>query len=263
MRRYSELQNSGTRDKMKQFKFSLKPACPTRQALKEGVLPLGWILLITAGLVALFAAFISAGHGMEPMVPLHMDDGEEVDPSPMRFAFMCIAFVAAFVFAWAATKAGRKGKTMAAFLLGYTAGTLLWQSIGECAWHFSITAEDYLMCFPHIEGASSLFFVIIFIISIIYCYKRNAFDWGVWVSVLSFAGNWLGHFVLIGTYPLVHTLLSEAAWFRGAGAAIGIPAVLFSLYLNFFAARSKKARLCCCLALYFSLGVIVTGVAGI
>ena len=32
----------------------------------------------------------------------------------------------------------REGKILPAFWLGYTGGTLLWQSTGECAWHFSI-----------------------------------------------------------------------------------------------------------------------------
>lgn len=38
---------------------------------------------------------------------------------------------------------------------------------------------------------------------------------------------------------------------------------LAALYLNFFAARTRQARLCCCLMLYFGIGIIVTGVSGI
>lgn len=248
---------------MEHFSFSKRPVAVAREGLKDCVLPMAGIMAITAILVAIFAVFIHLGNGLEPVVPPHLDDGEEVDSSPTRLAFMCLAFVSAFVFGWLACKKGREGKMLPAFWLGYTGGTLLWQSTGECAWHFSIVADDYLMCFPHIEGASALILVIVTTILLVYCYRRNAFDWGVWVFVLSFVGNWFGHFVLIGTYPLVSHLIVEDVWFRGAGLVIGLASVFGALLLNFFAARSRQARLCCCLMLYFGTGIIVTGVSGI
>ena len=119
------------------------------------------------------------------------------------------------------------------------------------------------MCFPHIEGASAIFLVIITTILLVYCYKQQAFSWGVWVFVLSFVGNWFGHFVLIGTYPLVHTMLEEEVWFKGAGAVLGTLTCLAAILLEIYAARDTKARLCCCLMLYFGIGIIVTGVTGI
>lgn len=248
---------------MKQFSFSKKPLVSCKEGCKDGVYPIVGLLLITGVLVAIFALFIGLGHDMAPVVPPHMDDGEEVDSSPMRLAFMCLAFVSAFVFAYLACRKGKEGKALPAFWLGYTGGTLLWQSMGECAWHFSIVEEDYLMCFPHIEGASAIFMVFLTTVLLIYCYRRKAFDWGIWVFVLSFVGNWFGHFVLIGTYPLVSSLMEEEAWFKGAGLVIGCLAILSALYLNFYAARTRKARLCCCLMLYFAIGIIVTGVSGI
>lgn len=245
------------------FSLSKKPVVTAREGCRDGIYPLGGLLVITGILVAIFAVFIHFGQGLTPVVPPHMDDGEAVDSSPTRLAFMCLAFVAAFVFGWLACRKGREGKIMPAFWLGYTGGTLLWQSTGECAWHFSIVGDDFLMCFPHIEGASALILVVVVTILLAYCYKRNAFDWGVWVFVLSFIGNWFGHFALIGTYPLVSSLMEEEVWFRGAGLGIGILSILAALYLNFFSARTRQARLCCCLMLYFGIGIIVTGVSGI
>lgn len=250
-------------NKNNQFGFNKKPLVGIREGLRDWGLPLAGILAITAVLVAFFALFIHFGSGMEPVVPPHLDDGEAVDSSPTRLAFMCLAFVLAFLFGWLACKKGREGKILPAFLLGYTGGTLLWQSTGECAWHFSIVSDDYLMCFPHIEGASALILVIVTSILLIYCYRRNAFDWGVWVFVLSFIGNWFGHFVLIGTYPMVSGLMEEDVWFRGAGLNIGLVTVLTALFMNFYSARTRQARLCCCLMLYFGIGIIVTGVSGI
>ena len=245
------------------FGISKQPLTGFREGLKDGVWPLAGLLAITGVLVAGFVVSIHLGSGMEPVVPPHLDDGEAVDSSPTRLAFMCLAFVLAFLFGWLACKTGRKGKILPAFWLGYTGGTLLWQSTGECAWHFSIVTDNYLMCFPHIEGASALILVIVTTILLVYCYGRNAFDWGVWVFVLSFIGNWFGHFVLIGTYPLVSGLMEEESWFKGAGLIIGLATIMTALFLNYHAARSRQARLCCCLMLYFGIGIIVTGVSGI
>ena len=250
-------------ESVQHFRIGKEPVAGLREGCREGIWPLAGLLGITAVLVAAFALFIHWGQGMTPVVPPHMDDGEAVDSSPARLAFMCLAFVAAFVLAWAACRKGREGKVFPAFWLGYAGGTLLWQSVGECAWHFSIVEENYLMCFPHIEGASAIILVVVTTALLAYCARRNAFDWGVWVFALSFVGNWFGHFVLIGTYPLVHELMEEDVWFRGAGLVLGLLTVLSALYLNFFAARTRQARLCCCLMLYFGIGIIVTGVSGI
>lgn len=248
---------------MKHFAWSDKPAATSREIIKEGILPMGGILVITAVLVGVFALCLYLGSGMEPVIPIHVDDGETVDPNPMRMAFMLAGFILSFVLASVADRKGEMGKVLPAFFWGYAGGTLLWQSVGECAWHFSIEGEDYLMCFPHIEGASAIFMVVITTILLAYCHKRRAFTWGVWVFVLSFVGNWFGHFILIGTYPMIHALMEEETWFKGAGAVLGGLACLGALLLNTFAARDTKARLCCCLMLYFGVGIIVTGVAGL
>lgn len=248
---------------MKHFAWSNKPVATTRAILREGVIPILGILGITVGLVGIFYICLTLGAGMEPVIPIHVDDGETVDPNPMRMAFMLTGFIIAFVLAYFADRKGKDGKVLSSFFTGYAGGTLLWQSVGECAWHFSIEGEDYLMCFPHIEGASAIFMVVMTTILLVYCFRRQAFSWGVWVFVLSFVGNWFGHFILIGTYPLVHTMLEEDVWFKGAGAVLGILTCLGAILLGVHAARDTKARLCCALMLYFGIGIIVTGVAGI
>lgn len=248
---------------MKHFAWSNKPVATTRAILREGVIPILGILGITVGLVGIFYLCLTLGAGMEPVIPIHVDDGETVDPNPMRMAFMLTGFIIAFVLAYFADRKGKDGKVLSSFFTGYAGGTLLWQSVGECAWHFSIEGEDYLMCFPHIEGASAIFMVVMTTILLVYCFRRQAFSWGVWVFVLSFVGNWFGHFILIGTYPLVHTMLEEDVWFKGAGAVLGILTCLGAILQGVHAARDTKARLCCALMLYFGIGIIVTGVAGI
>lgn len=245
------------------FKFSRKPVVSAGVGLKEGVLPLVGLILITGILVAVLALLLHFGKEMAPVVPVHSDDGETVDPNPLRFVFMLVGFIISFILAYFANKLGRREKVLPSFFLGFAAGTMLWQAVGECAWHFSIVGENYLSCFPHIEGPSAVFMVIICTIVIVYCWKRNAFDWGIWAFVLSFIGNWFGHFVMIGTYPLAASIMEEEAWFRLSGWALGLATVAVALVLNFFSARTRKARLCCSMMLYFGIGIIVTGVAGI
>ena len=245
------------------FKFSSKPVASLKDGLRDGVVPLGGLILITCVLVALLALCIHFGHQFSPIIPVHEDDGELVDPNPLRFAYMIVGMVVAFLLAHWANGLGRSGNTMSAFWVGYAGGTLLWQASGECAWHFSIVGDGYLMCFPHLEGASAIFLVVMSTVLLAYCWKRKAFEWGIWVFVLSFIGNWFGHFVMIGTYPLVSGLMEEASWYRISGWVLGMAVVLAALALDFFAARTRKARLCCSLMLYFGIGIIVTGVAGI
>jgi hypothetical protein len=57
--------------------------------------------------------------------------------------------------------------------------------------------------------------------------------------------------------------MEEEVWFRGAGAVLGGLTCLGAILLDIYAARDQKARLCCCLLLYFGIGIIVTGVCGI
>ena len=270
-----------------------------RAVLRDMLLPLLGVMGVTAVLVALFYLCLHLGEEMTPIIEPHHDDGELVDPNPMRLVFMAVAFVASFLFALWADRMGkkkgemRKGKVGAyprvrpergkwkvgsccppsrgavrrtegsSFLIAYAGGTLLWQSVGECAWHFSIPNEDYIMCLPHIEGASSVLLVIVTTILLVYCYRRHAFSWPVWIYVLSFVGNWFGHFVQIGTYPLVSSLMEEGEWFMLVGAVVGGLACWAALWMGAHMAQTRKARLCCCLMLYFGIGIITTGVAGI
>ena len=248
---------------MNHFGHTHKPVAKASVILRETLLPIPVVMLITAALVAIFFLCLNVGQDMTPVIEPHHDDGELVDPNPMRLLFMGVAFVASFLFAFAADRTGRSGKLMVPFFLGYAGGTMLWQSMGECAWHFSIPNEDYIMCFPHIEGASAIFMVIVVTILLAYCYRRHAFSWAVWIFVLSFVGNWFGHFVQIGTYPLVSGVMEEGRWFAIVGAVVGVLSSLAALWMSAHVALTRKARLCCCLMFYFGIGIIITGVAGI
>ena len=146
---------------MRHFSKEFSPKCDGRTFRKEVLLPVAGLLGITLGLVLLFALVVYPGKGMTPVIPPHMDDGEMVDPNPLRLVFMLVAFAGAIVLAETAIRKGEAGSVWPVFWIGYTGGTLLWQSVGECAWHFSVRGDGFLMCFPHLEGASAVFLVLL------------------------------------------------------------------------------------------------------
>lgn len=240
---------------------TLKLTAPAKTALKEGILPVAGLIGITAVLVAIFALCIHFGQGLDPVYPSHMDEGETVDPNPLRLAFMLTGFLVSMALAWVCARKG--DQTWPGFWLGYTGGTLLWQSVGEASWHFGFVCEDYLVCFTHLESSASLWLVIMTTVLLVYCARHRVFSWSVGIFILSFVGNWFGHFVQIGTYPIACRLMEESDWYMLVGSTLGTLTCLIALWINFFTARSTRARLLSALVLYFGLGIIVTGVTGI
>ena len=162
-----------------------------------------------------------------------------------------------------AIRKGEAGSVWPVFWIGYTGGTLLWQSVGECAWHFSVRGGGFLICFPHLEGASAVFLVLLFCLLLLYAWRHDSFGWGLWIFILSFMCNWIGHFVMIGTYPFVASLMDEHLWYIISGLVIGLATCAVAVVLGRRSALDTKARLCCSLLLYMGIGIIVTGAGGI
>ena len=180
---------------------------------------------------------------------------------------MVVALAASFVVAAWADRLSAKGKDWAAYWAGGLGGTLLWQSIGESSWHFSVMVEDELVCFPRLESVQTLFVMIPWIMLMVYAWKRNSFSWGMWAFILVFMVNWFGHFAMIGTLPIVNTLcgcdIEEAVWYRWTGGIAGGLCALYAVYIAFVNATDRKGRLAASLLLFNGLGMVVTGVGGI
>ena len=237
--------------------------CDGRVFAKEVLLPVTGLLGITFGLVLLFSLTVLQGKSLPPVIPPHMDDGEMVDPNPLRLAFMCVGLVVSLILAEVSIRKGEQGATYPAFWIGYAGGTLLWQSMGECAWHFSVSGEDFLMCFPHLEGASAVFLVLLVSLLLLYAFRHGSFGWGLWTFLLAFMCNWIGHFIMIGTYPFVGGLMDEHLWYLISGLVFGLGICILALILGRRHALDTRARLCCSMLLYMGIGIIVTGAGGI
>lgn len=233
------------------------------EGLRYGIIPTLIQFVILVLVILEFNYLIGPNNGVRLVAPAAVVGGAETNPNLVRLIYLFISLDAAFVCVFFARKFENKKRIIASFWFGIVGGILLWQAIGECAWHFGFMVDDNYVGFPCIEGISGAFILIPLLILLIYAYKKGNFGWGVWIFILSFMFNWLGHFVMEGTYPPFASILSEETWFKITGLAIGIPVVLFSLYIMFFAAKDKKGRLLSSLVLYTGLGIIASGVLGL
>lgn len=233
-----------------------------RLVILEGIVP----TMIQFGVLVLaileFAFLIGSGNGAPLIQTPRLVGGELSNPNAVRFAYLFLALSLSLALAVLAERRACRGSDSGAFWYGIIGGLLLWQAIGECSWHFGFSTAGSFTGFPRIECAAGAFLLLPFLLLLVYAARRHAFGWGVWCFLLSFLCNWLGHFVMIGTFPLVSSFLEEAAWYRVCGLCIGIPLSLLSLALMFFVAQNKKARLLSSLLLYTAIGILATGLSG-
>lgn len=227
-------------------------------------------VLIQLGILAVaiitFVLFIGERNGLPLLQEQRNVCGEETNPNLVRLLFMITVFVLSFVLAFAASKkaaSGTEKDDLAAFWLGIVAGIMLWQAIGECAWHFElflrIGGEQIPVPFPRLESAASWPLILPFTLLLIYGEKHHCFDFGIRVFLLSFYCNWAGHFLMLGTHPFVSTLLEERLWFAISGSVAGVIVIIASL-LHLKKVTDRRALLVTSLALYAGIGSILTGV---
>jgi len=184
---------------------------------------------------------------------------ELTDPTAGRLAYAVLSAVAFVVLTLLASKKAVNGGVYAPFVLGMFAGTFLWQSIGEDLWHFSVAGVHFVS--P--ESIAVLPLVILFCLAMVYFRKRGALDWGVWCAVLAFAVNWLGHYVLLGIYPLVGGMFEINAWCRGVGIALGCTLLAVSLLLGPRKEKAPKERMLLAILGYYAVAVLAFGMVGI
>ena len=249
---------------MEHFNFTEKNSrFNVKAGLKEGIIPALIQFVILAFVIIEFSVFIGSGNGLPNVIPSVLNGGEPTNPNIVRLVYMIAAFLVSLICAAVSSHlCTDKKNTVKSFWMSIAGGTLLWQSVGECSWHFGLKCENDYLNFAHIENSSSLFLLILFILLLGYCARRKAFNWGIGIFLFTFLINWGGHFIQIGTYPLASEWFSEDAWFRYIGLSAGIPGILFSLYCIFRAAKDNKGRLFSSILLYTSACMIFTGVNG-
>lgn len=181
--------------------------------------------------------------------------GELTKPTMGRLVCAIVVALLFFALTALASKQAKSGKDYAPFVLGTFAGTFLWQSMGEDMWHFSVDGVHFVQ----LESISVLPLVLTFVVALVYCAKQNALDWGVWCTVLSFAVNWLGHYVLEGVYPLFASLCTKPQWYRGTGLLLGSSLLLIGIVLGIKKSRMPRQWMLSAILCYYATAVLAFG----
>ena len=238
---------------MKAFgEYSRKIRSTRKELVLEYLVPLIVEIMILAVSLAVFMLFVDLG----PMIqePAMVGDSETM-PTVGRLVFGIVVLVLWFVFSCIASDAAKKDRHYASSFWGFAAGILLWQFIGEISWHFSIGGVHFVP----FESVTTFPLACLFILLMVYGKKHHSFDWGIWCMLLSFAFNWMGHYVMEGTYPFVESVLDQRTWFFGASMVSGICGFVYSIIFLLFRVKTRRGRILASMITYISIGVIAFG----
>ena len=112
-----------------------------KEIVHEYFLPLLAEFLILILCMICFAAFVKIG----PMIQEPEMLGEEMSkPTAGRLAYGVLSLILWYVCSCIASKAADKEKHYTSSLIGFLAGILLRQCIGEISWHFSVDGVHFV-----------------------------------------------------------------------------------------------------------------------
>jgi len=232
--------------------YSRRIRSTKKELVTEYLIPLVIEFIILALCIAAFGFFMNKGPLLQAPEPV----GEEMSkPTVGRLVFGVLALVLWYVLSVVASKAAGKGRDFVSSYAGFAAGIFLWQAIGEISWHFSIGGVHFVP----FESVTTFPLACLFFLLMIYGKKHHSFDWGVWVMLLSFAFNWMGHYVMEGTYPFVASLIDQHSWYLRASAVTGAHGFVFSILYLLFRAKTRRGRILASMMTYISIGVAMFG----
>lgn len=205
-------------------------------------------LIILFGLMGFCALFIYRGDLIQET---KLIGSETSSPTTGRLLYLFISLFTSVALCIVASLLARKEKDVPAFWCGYASGILLWQALGEEAWHFSVGGINFVQ----LESVSSFPVILAFIALIVYAYKKRSFDWGIWITIISFACNWLGHYVTVGVYPFFEKWVESRVWNVCAGSIGGGLVFILSIVYLLFHSETRKGRMFASLLTYISIGI--------
>ena len=223
-----------------------------RELVLEYLLPLAAEFLILILCLLAFKLSVPLGPMTEPPTLI----GEALTrPTVGRLVYGLAALLLWFVFSRVASRAADRDRHYCSSLLGFTAGILLWQFIGEISWHYSVGGVHFVP----FESVTTFPVACLFLLLMIYGKRHHSFDWGIWCMLLSFAFNWMGHYVMEGTYPFVSSFVGKHVWYVGASSVSGLCGFVFSIVFLLFRVKTRRGRILASMMTYISLGVLAFG----
>ena len=241
-----------------------------KRAAKDGLLPFLMMCLTMGISIACFRLCRSMNE--TEFLPVVDIAGEETNPTYGRLIWCIISFVLCIVLTAIAGKVTQKDiiepereRLLLPWTLSVTAGTLLWQSLGESIWHFGLKSlndegESIYITFPRIESLQGLPAFIFIVILFLLMYGKVGFN--VQSCLIAFIANWYGHIGMISTYPIVVTLggsMEMATWHRIFGAVNMMLCLTLAIILM-FKGKTKRTRYMSGAALFVAYGQLVYGV---
>lgn len=226
--------------------------CTKKQFFKEYLIPLFLELTILFGLMGFCALIIYRGPMLQESVVVGF---EKSAPQLGRLIYMFLSFFLFLIFEVLAIKYAKKEKYTPSFYLGFTAGILLWQSIGECSWHFQVGGVNFVC----LETIASFPIFVVFVLTLIYARRNHSFDWGVWYCIASFSCNWIGHYITIGLHPFIEKYVSFSTWTFYISIIVGIAWLIASIRYLLFRVKTTRGRLYASMMTYIAIGIIALG----
>lgn len=241
-----------------------------KRAAKDGLLPFLMMCLTMGICIACFRLCKSVNEA--EFLPIVDMAGEETNPTYGRLIWCIASFILCIVLTAIAGKMTQKDiiepdreRLFLPWTLSVTAGTLLWQSLGESIWHFGLKSmndegESIYIAFPRIESLQGLPMFIVIAVLFFLMYGKVGFN--VQSCLAAFLANWYGHIGMIATYPIVVTLggsMEMATWHRVSGAVNMILFLALAVFLM-FKGKTKRTRYMSAAALFVAYGQLVYGV---
>lgn len=213
-------------------------------------------LLAEFGILVLCIIPFYLFRGLGSLIQQPSPVGEDLtSPTAGRLAYGVIALTLWLVFSWVASNAAKKDKHYSSSLFGFAAGILLWQFIGETSWHYSVGGVHFVP----FESVTTFPLACLFILLMLYGKKHHSFDWGIWCMLLSFAFNWMGHYVMEGTYPFVANHVNQHTWYVCTSLVSGVCGLIYSIIFLLFRVKTRRGRILASMMTYISIGVIAFG----
>lgn len=199
--------------------------------------------------MVLHRLFIGRGEFVCPQTTI----GESITlPTMGRMVYMIIATVLFIVTSYFASKYAKLDRTYLPFILGMFSGTFLWQSIGEDCWHFSIDGTNLVQ----LETVSVLPLFILYVLFLIYLFKKCKLNWGVWCTIMAFSVNWGGHYVLEGFAPIFAGIISPNTYMKIVGLGLGSVILVFSIVKGLKKDSPEKLRIQASVLFFFAMAII-------
>ena len=226
------------------------------------------VLMMLTTVIAMGAFYWMKSWNTPRFLPVTDVAGEKTDATVGRL-ITCVALF--FISVASVILAGRFGKKSPDRLalpwtLAVLGGTLLWVSVGECAWHFGFNVineegETVFANFPRIESIQGFPLMILTLMALAAARKKASFP--LMSYALAFTANWYGHLCMMGLFPIAMACGMQVelpVFYRASGLIHTFVFAAAGLFLILRKETKRENRYYAAVLLYIALGTLMFGV---